>query len=79
LLRMLCYLPFWIISTPSVLIVHPKVEMPRATFQDNNKLYAASQQHPTMHHEGWMISGEETVFCWFWVPWLTMVVSSVAF
>ncbi len=79
LLRMLCHSPFLIISRPSVLIVHSKVEMRRATFQDNNKLHAASQQHPTVHHEGWMISGEETVFCWFWVPWLTMVVSSVAF
>jgi hypothetical protein len=78
LLRMLCHLPFWIISRPRVFIVHSKVEMRQATFQDNNKLHAASQQHPTVHHEGWMISGEEKVFCWFWVLWLTMVVSSVA-
>jgi hypothetical protein len=21
-------------------------------------------QHPPMHHEGWMISGQETVFCY---------------
>jgi hypothetical protein len=25
-------------------------------------------QHPPAHHEGWMISGEETVFCWIPVP-----------
>jgi len=28
---------------------------------------------------GWMISGQETVFCWVPVPYLTMVVSLVAF
>jgi hypothetical protein len=32
-----------------------------------------------VHHEGWMISDQETVFCWVPVPYLTMVVSSVAF
>jgi hypothetical protein len=36
-------------------------------------------QHPAVHHEGSMISGQETVFCWVSVPKLTMVVSSVAF
>jgi hypothetical protein len=25
-------------------------------------------QHPPAHHEGWMISGQETVFCWIPVP-----------
>jgi hypothetical protein len=29
--------------------------------------------------EGWMVRGQETVFCWVPVPQLTMVVSSVAF
>jgi hypothetical protein len=36
-------------------------------------------QHPPVHHEGWMVSDMETVFCWVPVPWLTMVVSSVVF
>ncbi len=36
-------------------------------------------QHPPVHHEGWMISGQETVFCWVPVPYLTLVVSLVAF
>jgi hypothetical protein len=25
-------------------------------------------QHPPVHHEGWMRSGQETVFCWVSVP-----------
>jgi hypothetical protein len=29
--------------------------------------------------DGWMVSGQETVFCWVSVPKLTMVVTSVAF
>jgi hypothetical protein len=32
-----------------------------------NKL-AKVNQHPPAHHEGWMISGQETVFCWVPVP-----------
>ncbi len=36
-------------------------------------------QHPVMHHEGWMASGQEIVFCCVPVPKLTMVVSLVAF
>jgi hypothetical protein len=31
------------------------------------------------HHEGWMVSGQETVFCPVPVRQLTMVVSSIAF
>ncbi len=27
-------------------------------------LTAIVNQHPPAHHEGWMVSGEETVFCW---------------
>jgi hypothetical protein len=34
-------------------------------------------QHPPVHHQGWMICDQETVFCWVAVPELTMVVSSV--
>ncbi len=37
------------------------------------------KQHPPAHREGWMVSGQETVFCWVPVPYLTMVVTSVAF
>jgi hypothetical protein len=40
---------------------------------------ATVNQHPPAHHEGWMINGEKAVFCWVPGPWLTMVVSSVAF
>jgi len=40
---------------------------------------ATVNQHPPAHREGWMVSGQETVFCWVPVPQLTMVVSSVAF
>ncbi len=29
---------------------------------------AIVNQHPPAHHEGWMISGQETVFCWIPVP-----------
>jgi hypothetical protein len=25
-------------------------------------------QHPPVNHEGWMISGQEIVFCWVPVP-----------
>jgi hypothetical protein len=34
--------------------------------------------NPPVHHKGWMISGQETVFCWVPVPYLTMVVNSAA-
>jgi hypothetical protein len=37
------------------------------------------QQHPLVCREGWMVKGQETVFCWVLVPQLAMVVSSVAF
>jgi hypothetical protein len=26
--------------------------------------YATVNQHQPAHHEGWRISGQETVFCW---------------
>jgi hypothetical protein len=29
---------------------------------------ATVNQQPPVHHEGWMISGQETVFCWVSVP-----------
>jgi hypothetical protein len=32
-----------------------------------------------MHHEGWMTSDQETIFCWVSVPKLTMVVTTVCF
>jgi len=35
--------------------------------------------HAPAHHEGWMVSGQETIFCWVPVPYLTSVVHSVAF
>jgi hypothetical protein len=38
-----------------------------------------SEPAPPVHNEGWMVSGQETVFCPVPVPKLTMVVSSVAF
>ncbi len=36
-------------------------------------------QHPQAHDEGWMLSGEETIFCWIPVANLTMVATSLAF
>jgi hypothetical protein len=27
------------------------------------------------HHEGWMISGQKTVFCWVPANWVTRVIS----
>jgi hypothetical protein len=39
---------------------------------------AIVNQHPSVHREGWMASGQETVICWVSVPLLTMVVNSVA-
>jgi hypothetical protein len=38
---------------------------------------ATVNQQPPAHHEGWMVTGQETVFCWISVPKLTTVVSSV--
>jgi len=39
-----------------------------------------SELAPTStHHEGRMVKGQKTVRCCLLVPWLTMVVSSVAF
>jgi hypothetical protein len=35
-------------------------------------------QHPPMHHQGWMICDEEIIFYWVLVTLLTMVVSSIA-
>jgi hypothetical protein len=29
---------------------------------------ATVNQHPPVHHEGWMVSSQETVFCWVPVP-----------
>jgi hypothetical protein len=29
---------------------------------------ATVNQHPPVHHEGWMVSVQETVFCWVPVP-----------
>jgi hypothetical protein len=43
------------------------------------EIWARENQYPPVDHEGWMVSGQETVFCWVAVPWLTMVASSVAF
>jgi hypothetical protein len=40
---------------------------------------ATVHQLPTAHHEGCMVSGHKTVFCWVPVPKLITVVSSVAF
>ncbi len=39
--------------------------------------WAKVNRHPLAHHEGWMVRGQETVFCWVSVPYLTMV-SSIA-
>jgi hypothetical protein len=42
--------------------------------------YSHSQPAPTSApvKDGWMVSGQETLFCWVSVPLLTMVVNSVA-
>jgi hypothetical protein len=40
---------------------------------------ATVNQHPPAHHEGWMVTGQESAFCWVPAQKLTMVVSSVAF
>jgi len=29
---------------------------------------ATVNQHPSVHHEGWMVSGQETAFYWVPVP-----------
>jgi len=41
--------------------------------------WATMNQHPPVHHEGWTVSGQETVFRLVPVPWLTMVFSLVTF
>jgi hypothetical protein len=33
-----------------------------------SEFMATVNQHPPAHHEGWMVSGQETVFCWVPVP-----------
>jgi hypothetical protein len=39
---------------------------------------ATINQYPPVHYEGWMVSGHRTIICWVPVPWITMVVTSVA-
>jgi hypothetical protein len=41
-------------------------------------MWATVNQHPPAHHEGWMESGQETVFCWvpIPIPWLAQLVGS---
>jgi hypothetical protein len=48
-------------------------------FSQRLKFVATVNQHPPVHHQGWMICEQETVLCWVPVPYLTMVVSSVGF
>ncbi len=36
-------------------------------------------QHPQAHNEGWMLSRQETIFCWIPVAKLTIVATSLAF
>jgi len=43
------------------------------------RMKARVNQHPPVHHEGWMVSAQDIILCWVRVPSLTMVVSSVAF
>ncbi len=50
-----------------------------ASFRFSNRELSEWTSSPAVHHEGWMVSGLETVFCWVHVPWLTMVVISLAF
>jgi hypothetical protein len=38
-----------------------------------------SESAPTVHHEGWMVGGQETVSSWVPVTYLAMVFSSDAF
>jgi hypothetical protein len=40
---------------------------------------ARGNQHPPVHRGGWMVHDQQTVFCWAPIPYLIMVVSSVAF
>jgi hypothetical protein len=47
--------------------------------KDLDKLLATVNQHPPVHHEGWMVNDYETIFCWVPVPYPTMVVISVTF
>jgi hypothetical protein len=39
---------------------------------------ATINQHPPVQYEGWMVSGHRTIIRWVPVPWITMVVTSVA-
>jgi hypothetical protein len=47
-----------------VLIDHPKTEVNSY----KGVVMATENQHPPVHHEGWMESGHKTVFCWVPVP-----------
>ncbi len=51
----------------------------RASLKSDLNLGHSEPAHTQMRHEGWMVSGQETVFHWVSVPQLSMVVSSVAF
>lgn len=40
---------------------------------------ARGNQHPPVHQGGCMVHDQQTVFCWAPIPYLAMVISSVAF
>jgi hypothetical protein len=52
----------------------PSVLLERSCLKSTSRLVKASKikatvnQQPPAHHEGWMVSGEVTVFCWVPVP-----------
>jgi hypothetical protein len=52
----------------TTLALNQKVKM--TTFKKKFVPYklAKVNQHPPVYHEGWMISCQETVFCWLPVP-----------
>jgi hypothetical protein len=68
-------------SLKNFIIAKPPLNSPlqeSKSFRGQFKRPATVKQHPPAHHEGWMVSGQETAFCWIPAPLLTMVVSSVA-
>ncbi len=49
-------------------VQQPGPQCPNTNPTLNYIVSATVNQHPPAHHEGWMVSGQETIFCWVPVP-----------
>jgi hypothetical protein len=60
-------LPVLLLGGSSIFVKHNGFQVFENS-QRSGKEWAIMNQHPPAHHEGWMISDQETVFCWVSVP-----------